>query len=64
MSLAFQFCLFSLLLLAGIGAPIAHSMIVAAVVYLAVAGQDLGLAAEQIIQGIYDSFVMAAGAGR
>ena len=60
MSLAFQFCLFSLLLLAGIGAPIAHSMIVAAVVYLAVAGQDLGLAAEQIIQGIYDSFVILA----
>ncbi len=35
-------------------------MIVAAVVYLAVAGQDLGLAAEQIIQGIYDSFIILA----
>jgi len=60
MSLAFQVCLLVLLLLAGIGAPIAHSMIVAAVVYLAVAGQDLGLAAEQIIQGIYDSFIILA----
>ena len=60
MSLAFQLCLLVLLLLAGIGAPIAHAMIVAAVVYLAVAGQDLGLAAEQIIQGIYDSFVILA----
>lgn len=60
MSLAFQLCLLVLLLLAGIGAPIAHSMIVAAVVYLAVAGQDLGLAAEQIIQGIYDSFIILA----
>ena len=60
MSLAFQLCLLVLLLLAGIGAPIAHSMIVAAVVYLAIAGQDLGLAAEQIIQGIYDSFVILA----
>ena len=46
--------------LAGIGAPIAHAMIVAAVVYLAVAGQDLGLAAEQMIQGIYDSFIILA----
>ena len=35
-------------------------MIVAAVVYLAVAGQDLGLAAEQMIQGIYDSFIILA----
>jgi tripartite ATP-independent transporter DctM subunit len=60
MSLAFQLCLLVLFLLAGIGAPIAHSMIVAAVVYLAVAGQDMGLAAEQIIQGIYDSFIILA----
>ena len=60
MSLAFQLCLLTLFLLAGIGAPIAHSMIVAAVVYLAVAGQDMGLAAEQIIQGIYDSFIILA----
>jgi tripartite ATP-independent transporter DctM subunit len=60
MSLAFSLCLLTVLLLAGIGAPIAHSMIVAAIVYLAVAGQDLGLAAEQIIQGIYDSFIILA----
>ncbi len=60
MSLAFFLCLVVLFVLAGIGAPIAHSMIVAAVVYLAVKGQDLGLAAEQIIQGLYDSFVILA----
>lgn len=60
MSLAFSLCLLTVFLLAGIGAPIAHSMIVAAIVYLAVAGQDLGLAAEQIIQGIYDSFIILA----
>jgi tripartite ATP-independent transporter DctM subunit len=35
-------------------------MVVSAVVYLAVAGQDLGLAAEQMIQGIYDSFIILA----
>ena len=35
-------------------------MIVAAIVYLAVNGQDLSLAAEQNIQGLYDSFVLLA----
>jgi tripartite ATP-independent transporter DctM subunit len=60
MSLAFSICLMTLFLLAAIGTPIAHSMIVSAVVYLAISGQDLGLAAEQIIQGIYDSFIILA----
>ena len=60
MSVAFSLCLVVLFGLAAIGAPIAHSMIVAAVVYLAITGQDLGLAAEQIIQGIYDSFIILA----
>ena len=60
MSLAFTLCLLTLLLLAAIGAPIAHSMIVSAIVYLALSGQDLGLAAEQMIQGIYDSFIILA----
>ncbi|WP_157014420.1 TRAP transporter large permease [Mesorhizobium xinjiangense] len=60
MSLAFLLCLLVLFVLAGIGTPIAHSMIVAAVVFLAVKGQDLGLAAEQVIQGLYDSFIILA----
>jgi len=60
MTLAFAACILVLFLLAGIGAPIALSMIVSAIVYLAVKGQDLGLAAEQIIQGLYDSFVILA----
>ena len=60
MSLAFFLCLLSLFGLAAIGAPIAISMIVAAVVYLAMRGQDLGLAGEQIIQGLYDSFILLA----
>jgi TRAP-type transport system large permease protein len=60
MSFAFAACLIALFALAGIGAPIALSMIVAAVVYLFAKGQDLGLAAEQSIQGLYDSFVLLA----
>jgi tripartite ATP-independent transporter DctM subunit len=35
-------------------------MIVSAVVYLAVKGQDLAIAGEQIIQGLYDGFVLLA----
>ncbi len=60
MSVALISCLAALMVLATIGAPIPLSMIVAAIVYLAVKGQDLGLAAEQIIQGLYDSFVILA----
>jgi len=60
MSIAFAACLLALLALAGIGAPVAYAMLVAAIVYLAVKGQDLGLAAEQIIQGLYDSFIILA----
>lgn len=60
MSLAFSLCLLALLALAAIGTPVAFAMIVAAIVYLAVKGQDLGLAAEQIIQGLYDSFLILA----
>jgi tripartite ATP-independent transporter DctM subunit len=60
MSAAFALCLLVLFFMAAIGAPIALSMIVAAIAYLALNGQDLGLAAEQNIQGLYDSFVLLA----
>jgi tripartite ATP-independent transporter DctM subunit len=60
MSLAFSACLLVLLLLAGLGAPIALAMFVSAIVYLFSKGHDPGLAAEQSIQGLYDSFVLLA----
>ena len=60
MTLPFLTCLLVLLALAGIGTPIALSMIVSAIVYLLLNGQDLSLAGEQIIQGLYDSFVLLA----
>jgi tripartite ATP-independent transporter DctM subunit len=59
-SIALVCCLVALLFLATVGAPISLAMIASAVLYLAVKGQDLGLAAEQIIQGLYDSFVLLA----
>ncbi len=60
MTLAFTLCLVVLFGLAAIGTPIAHSIIIGAVVYLALKGQDLGIAAEQISYGLYDSFVLLA----
>lgn len=60
MTLAFTLCLVVLFALSAIGTPIAHSIIIGALVYLAIKGQDMGIAAEQISYGLYDSFVLLA----
>ncbi len=60
MTLAFTLCLVVLFALAAIGTPIAHSIFIGALVYLALKGQDLGIAAEQVSYGLYDSFVLLA----
>lgn len=60
MSDAFTVLLIVLTLMVAIGAPIALSMVVAAVAYLFVAGQDLSLASEQFIQAVYDSTLLLA----
>jgi len=57
---AFLICLAVLFTLAAIGAPIALAMIVAAIGYLLLAGQDLALASEQILQGLFNSFILLA----
>jgi TRAP-type transport system large permease protein len=60
MSLELALCLLTLFALAAIGTPVAYSIILAAIVYLAVAGQDIALAGEQMVQGLYNSFVLLA----
>ncbi|OWU67304.1 permease [Roseovarius sp. 22II1-1F6A] len=60
MSFELTACLLTILLLAAIGTPIAYSVILGALAYLAVAGQDIALAGEQILQGLYDSFILLA----
>jgi tripartite ATP-independent transporter DctM subunit len=40
--------------------PIAFSMVAAGIAYFAVKGQDMGLAAEQILNGLYNSYVLLA----
>jgi len=59
-TMQFALCLLALLFLAGIGTPIAFSIIISAIVYLAVAGQDIALAGEQIMAGLYESFILLA----
>lgn len=41
-------------------APIGFSMMVSGVAYLIVKGQDIGLASEQILNGLYNSYVLLA----
>ena len=60
MSIAFVVCLAILFGLSAFGAPIALAMIVAAISYLGMTGQDLALASEQIMQGLYNSFILLA----
>ncbi len=51
-----------LVLFAGMAlrAPIAFAMLTAGVAYLIVKGQDLGLAAEQVLNGLYNGYVLLA----
>ncbi|WP_341863739.1 TRAP transporter large permease [Gymnodinialimonas sp. 57CJ19] len=60
MSYELALCLVTLFVLAGIGTPIGYAIIVASLVYLGLAGLDLALAGEKIIQGLFGSFVLLA----
>lgn len=60
MSFEFLFSLVALFGLAALGAPLAYSMIVGSIAFLLMTGQDLGLVAEQMMQGMLHSFVILA----
>ena len=60
MSLAFIACLVVLFGIAALGAPVPLAIIGASVVYLGVGGRDLGLAAEQMLQGMMNNFIILA----
>ena len=57
---AFTLCVIVLVLLAVLGLPIGLSMLGASVFYLALKGLDLGTAAEQVLNGLYNSYVLLA----
>ena len=56
----FATCLFVILALGLLGLPIGHSMIAGSIVYLLLANLDLGTSAEQILNGLYNSYVLLA----
>jgi tripartite ATP-independent transporter DctM subunit len=56
----FALCILTIVALGTLGLPIGHSMIVASVLYLLLAGLDLGTAAEQILNGLFNSYVLLA----
>lgn len=60
MSLSFVVMLAAFFGLAAFGVPVAYAMFVASIGYLAVNGADVGLFAEQILNGLFDSFILLA----
>src|SRR5437764_12125229 len=56
----FALCILMIVGLGALGLPIGHSMIVASIFYLLIAGLDLGTAAEQILNGLFNSYVLLA----
>jgi tripartite ATP-independent transporter DctM subunit len=56
----FSLCIIVLVVLALLGLPIGLSMIGASIFYLLVSGLDIGTAAEQILNGLFNSYVLLA----
>src|SRR5216117_1362935 len=56
----FSLCVMAIVALSLVGLPIGHAMIGGSVLYLFLAGLDMGTAAEQLLNGMYSSFVLLA----
>jgi C4-dicarboxylate transporter DctM subunit len=60
MTSPFGLCIITILGLGLLGLPIGYSMIAGSILYLLLAGLDLGTSAEQILNGLYNSYVLLA----
>ena len=60
MTSPFGLCICAILGLGLLGLPIGYSMIAGSILYLLLAGLDLGTSAEQILNGLYNSYVLLA----
>ena len=60
MSFAFLLCVGVILVVAGMGLPIAYAVIVGALAYMVAVGQDIGLAGKVLMDGLYSSFILLA----
>ncbi|MCB1340138.1 MAG: TRAP transporter large permease [Pseudooceanicola sp.] len=56
----FAACVVSILLLSILGLPIGHAMIASSILYLMLAGLDMGTAAEQLLNGMFSSYILLA----
>lgn len=56
----FTLCIISIVLLALMGLPVGHAMIASSILYLMLAGLDMGTAAEQILNGLFSSYILLA----
>jgi C4-dicarboxylate transporter, DctM subunit len=56
----FTLALAAILGLSLLGVPVGHAMIAGSVLYLYLKGVDMGLAAEQLLNGTYNSFLLLA----
>jgi tripartite ATP-independent transporter DctM subunit len=56
----FSICVMGIVGLSLLGLPIGHAMIGGSVLYLYLAGLDMGTAAEQLLNGMYTSYVLLA----
>ncbi len=54
----FSLALVAITILAFLGLPIGHSMIAGSILYLLLAGQDMGTAAEQLLNGMYSNYII------
>jgi tripartite ATP-independent transporter DctM subunit len=56
----FALAVAAIVLLSAFGLPVGHAMIAGSVLYLWIAGLDLGTAAEQLLNGMYTSYLLLA----
>lgn len=56
----FSLTLVAITALAFLGLPIGHSMIAGSILYLFLAGLDMGTAAEQLLNGMYSNYIILA----
>ena len=60
MSEPFALCIVAIVSLSLLGLPIGHAMIGGSILYLWLAGLDMGTAAEQLLNGMYTSYILLA----
>ena len=57
---SFTLSVISIVTLAVLGLPIGHAMICSSILYLLLEGQDMGIAAEQVLNGLFTSYILLA----